>query len=205
MVTEKFQQILSPANASRLVDKLRFVEDSLPPLGARRLAVAVAERGDSYPGEQGFFSLGSAFQQAAVLIMKLLRRLPPGDERDNAAELVMEAAKPLPFALQCLSWLRTDDSAGKKEGPLSSAAEQRVATIVVGRIREAARHAPPYIEFPRVASAILWVWQRYGPDGELERYLTARLDADPSEIGPFLAAFALPAGGWSQGSRDPAT
>ena len=199
VVTEKFKQLASTANASRLVDKLRLMEESLSPLCAERLASAVAECGESYPGEQGFFSIGSAFQQAAILTMKLLRQVPPGDERDNAAQHVLAAAQPLPFALECFRWLRTDDSAGGKEGPLSSAAEKQIATALVTRIREVAEQTPPYVQFPRAASSLLWVWHAYGPKGEAESYLNARFDVDPSEVDSFLAAFARVAWGMESG------
>jgi len=135
--------------------------------------------------------------------MKLLRQVPPGDERDKVAQQVIAAAQPLPFAMECFRWLRTDDSAGGKEGPLSSAAEKQIAAALVTRIREAAEQAPPYVEFARAASSLLWFWDAYGPKGEAEGYLNARLDVDPSEIEAFLAAFAPVAWGMESGLPRP--
>jgi predicted KAP-like P-loop ATPase len=203
VVTDKFKNLLSPNNAERLIDKLRLIEESVSPLSARRLALAVAGRGESYPGEHGFFSLTSAFQQAAILVSKLLRRIAPGDERDNAAKSVMQAAQPLPFALECFGWLRPGDPAGANAGPLSPGVEQQVGDILATRIHEAAKESPPYIESPRSASSLLWVWHAYGPKGQTESYLNARFDADPSETGPFLAAFAPTAWGLESGLPRP--
>lgn len=183
----------------RLIAKLRLCEDSVDPGTARRLAIAVARNASALPREETLFGFDSTFSQAAILVMKLVRRLPLGPEREDLARQLIQDADPTTFAFECFRWLRSDENEPESERLLPIAFEQELGTLLAGRIRELATTQPPYFADPRGSPALLWAWSKYGPEGEARAYLEARFAADPSETVKFLMTYVPTAWGADSG------
>jgi hypothetical protein len=182
-VATSLHRLITPTNVGRLIERLRLREDVIPPATAKRLTLAVAAGGESYPRGEDLFGIGSPQHEAAILVTRLLQRLPASEERQATALRVIQVAKPMLFAFECLKRLT-------RESLLSPDGKRSVAGVVVAQIRDAANVTPPYIEFPGEASSLLWVWSEYGPVGELGTYLGSRLAAAPEDAIRLVTSFA---------------
>lgn len=175
--------------AERLIQKLRLVEDDVGPLVASRVALAVAQAGDSFAGTRSPpFRFISDREQAAILVMKLLCRLPE-QERPELARRIVVSATPLPFAVDCAAWLMTSKDKPEEKRILPEDVEKEILEILARRIARAAEAKPPYVEFPGDGDRLLWTWRRHGSESEVSSYLTQRLRTQPAEVVALLDCF----------------
>lgn len=198
-VAETLRQHAERGAAPRLVAKLRLVEDVLDRAVAARLALMMAHAASCLPREKTLFGFDSTFSQAAILAMKLVKRLPAGGDRENLAREIIRDANPLTFAVECFRWLRSDEKELEPERLLPVAVEEELGGLLAGRIREAAQAQPPYIAWPDESPSLLWLWTRYGPEGEARAYLQARFTGNPTEAVRFLTTYVPTAWGGESG------
>src|SRR5258708_6221796 len=88
-----------------LLNKLRSQEDTMDAAVARRLAMAIAPYGGLLPKEEGAWIIRTTLMQGAILIRKLLGRLPMS-EREATAVAIIQKAQPLNFAGDCFRWMQ---------------------------------------------------------------------------------------------------
>lgn len=186
--TEKFLE-MARRGAPKLISALRSFEGSIEPETAKTLAQIISVNASVLPQEKTFLGVGSTFSQAAILVMKLLHRIPEGAERVNSAQAILKAADPLPFACECFRWFLSDKEKPESERVLPSATERELGTILCNRVKEAAAHQPPYLAYPENSVALLAIWNAYGPNGEVRAYLEERFSANPQETIRFLVAY----------------
>ena len=194
---EALKKLAAPHAASSLVLKLRLQEDLLEEPVARKLAVVIARNGELFPKDEVVFSFASTFSQAAILVMKLGRRVSGGVKREEFARLVIAEASPLPFAFECLRFFRTDKDESERFLPVS--VEEELGKLLANRIQASATQSPPYFLFPDRSHALLWLWNKYGSPSEVGVYLSQRFTATPKEVLSFLATYVPTAWGMESG------
>src|SRR3989338_4239670 len=173
---------------SSLVKKLRFKEILIEPKVAPRLALAFARSGGLVPRERQLFSDWS-FSQAAILISELVKKVPAGRNRDNLAKEVVKKAEPLPFAFECMRWLRRDKDKSESERLISDATEKKLGALLADRIKTKAAETPLYKTYGSDTPRLLWVWNEYGNNTEVEAHLKKLFDADPAQVHDILDTY----------------
>ncbi len=184
--------------ASILIRKLRSREKTIPVGAIKGLAMAVAISGAAFPRERSMYSfVASTIAQAGILVSNLVKLLPPGAEREQLAGELISVADPIPFAIECFNWMRSDPSAPDRL--LAPECEGRLGRIMAGRIEAAAREYPPYQAWPEETSMILTLWKQYGSNGAVQQYLQERFSSDKHEVLLLLDAFTPTAWGLESG------
>lgn len=183
-----FGSIADRGGMARLIPKLRFSEEKVGRSAAEHLALLVARHGGSVPRERGPFISDISFRQAAILVSKLLLRVPAGSERENLARRLIREAEPLPFAGECLGWFRKDQKAPESDRILPASVEDEIGRMLADRIRAHASQVPLYRQFPGDANYLFLVWNKYGVEGEVRDYLLDRFESNLDEVDEFLSS-----------------
>jgi predicted KAP-like P-loop ATPase len=190
VLLKSIRQFIERGQGATFIHKLRRREHSLTGIVAERLAIALAKIGNLLPREKGqWSSILSTFAQGAFLIYKLVCQIPGSLNRERVAVEVIKQANPLPFAFECLRWLRKNKES-TNPAAVRSEIEQKLCKNLAGRIRAAALDEPLYIAFPDTGSpALFWAWNEYGSKGDVKKYLTKRFESYPNEVPKFLASY----------------
>jgi hypothetical protein len=170
----------------RFITKLRYREETMPIPLARSVCIAMSRNGSILPREEGMFSIGGTWAQTGILISNLAQRLPFGRERDDFVVDILKVASPLPFAAECLRWVRRATGATKQQQILSDEGEAAAVLAVANRIRECADAAPIYREFGQDAAGLFWIWSHARGSDAVAKYVRQWLDAGPEEVECFL-------------------
>ena len=184
---------------SRLISKLRLREESIDRQAGVQLAMALCRNGQLLPREQQVFISDWTFSQAAILIMKLARLVPSGQERDELARRIVKEAEPPAFAFECLRWLRKDADQPEENRVIATETEEQIGNILAERVRSEAKKSPLYRSHGTDAPRLFWIWNKYAQDREVESYLVRRFETDPAEIDDFLSVYAGRAWGMESG------
>lgn len=183
----------------QLVRKLRNRENEIQPASAQRLASAVARNGALLPRERGMFTSDLTFRQSAILVAQLLRRIPSGPEREAAADEIFQQAQGLPFAFECLRWVRHDAGQPEADRIIAVEAEGRVANTLASRIRSQALESPLYQGFGADAPALYWLWNKHSDGSAVQAHLRSCFQANPAAVDNFLESFVGYAWGMESG------
>jgi hypothetical protein len=184
---------------SRLISKLRLREERIECKSAARLALALCRNGLLVPRGKQMFISDWTFSQAAILISKLVQRLPLGREREDLARQIMKEAEPLACAFECLRWLRKDTDQPEEDRVIAVEAEEEIGSILADRVRSEATKGPLYRSHGTDAPRLFWIWNKHGQDREVESYLLKRFQTDPAETDDFLATYVGKAWGMENG------
>jgi hypothetical protein len=196
---KQFAAVSTRGATSRLIQKLRKQEDTMAVSDAKALAKILARNGGHVPRERGMLMSDMTFRQAAILIMKLVRCIPQGDEREVFATDLVAEAEPLPFAIQCYRWLRKTDEDPEDQRVVSPECEEALVRLLVERIRISARTEPLYKKYAADTPMLLWIWGKGALEGEIADHLESRLEQGAEEVDQFLDVFVGEAWGVESG------
>jgi hypothetical protein len=186
---ETIAENLEAGKGASLVRYLRLREEELTTEPAKRLALALAESGDLLDRPLVMFSFSTPFEQTAILISRLIGRVPRA-ERSEFAHTIVARARPLPFAAHILRWIRTKSGSPESERVLDEGGERRAAEEVAARIaNDAVLGATLYEKYPLDAALLLWVWARYGEPDACRNYTARTLAADSKNAVLLLKAY----------------
>ncbi len=180
------------------VKKVRQREDELSELQARALIPILCRNGDAAPIERGPFIMGGTRAQAAILIAHLLRKIPGGEERNHFAAEVLSTALPLPFATECLQWMKPGRDDPEENHLIVKRVMRDLETSLVARAVVADLQSPLYRQFGSDARAFYWLWQKTDAEG-LSRQLLKNLKSKDQEIDAFLEIYVGEAWGMEDG------
>ncbi|PIR86458.1 NTPase KAP [Candidatus Kaiserbacteria bacterium CG10_big_fil_rev_8_21_14_0_10_43_70] len=183
----------------RFIKKLRDREASIKPSDASNLARAFARNGAAVPRERHAFIPDWTLDQAAILISNLVKLETEKKKRESLAKEIMETADPLPFAFECLRWLRKGDKTEEEDRILSQGVEDELGRILASRIKIKAKEAPLYKTYANDAPRLLWAWNKYGKKGEVSSYLETSFKNTPTDITSFLGVYVGLAWGMESG------
>lgn len=174
-------------SVERLVSVLRQRVEQLPHQCVVPLARAIALSGAGFPQERGMALLTTRLQ-AAILAKQLMKRLSAGEERWEGIECLLEMATPLPFAAECLRWLRHDAEGDPDRNVVEADDNLRMESIVVRRIALAHGEQPLYLQFGRDTPLLLWLWNSVDANNA-RAAVRSRLNLHPEEIDAYLDCY----------------
>jgi hypothetical protein len=185
-----FREVSERKAWTRCLDKLFARVRELGPVGAKALALGLAVYGEEIPHERGPFAImTSPAGRASTLAAVLVKRIPDPEERLAAARDLMRRALPLTFAAECLRWLRVESKDEDGSTALIEDEGREVGSILAARIAKDVSENPDYSRHGRAIGGLLWLWKTYGPEGEMQAYLTVRFGEHPDAAVSLLDAF----------------
>jgi len=99
--------------------------------------------------------------QSAILVMKLLRRIGPGPDREELARQVIREAGSWYLHSSAYDGFRKDDKEPDADRFVSAAVEDELGRILAFRVQAACREQPPYHITEATTPRLLWVWNKY--------------------------------------------
>lgn len=174
-------------SVDRLVGVLRQRSEQLPPECAAPLARSIVLSGAHFPQERGMSVLTTRLQ-AGILVKQLMKRIPAGAARWTEIESALQLAAPLPFAVECLRWLRHDSEGEADRNVVEADDNPRMEGIVAHRIARAHDEQPTYIQFGHDAPSLLWLWNRVDHDG-CHAAIRHRIDQHAEEVDAYLNCY----------------
>ncbi len=194
---------LHGAKAGRLIEKLRAVEQTVDPVAANALAVALSRSAETIPSSPGFYAAAEPSAQAAILVSQLLQRIPHYANRIGAGRRVLESAEPLWFGAECLRWMYVTDEPERQDSNTFSREEiAELRSYFVRRIKCRAAEGFPLFD-PDVPQedGLLHEWARAEGREPVQEHLVRVFEADPEQIARFI--FALSSRSWSLADGTP--
>jgi hypothetical protein len=179
----QFNGLLTSRNVAAVISKLRFAEDLVSPTQAAMLIRVVSDRSTVFPAsvQQTF---GSPFQQAAILVSQLLRRVPDERRRQELCSEMLRDTPSLLFACEVMRWSLSDDTT--KNAVFSADGETLLKEQLVMRIQMhlADLADPIYMVEPRAALTYLTFWEWFEGGRAVKDYLM--LEKHPDTVFSFL-------------------
>lgn len=126
--------------------------------------------------------------QAGILVKQLMKRLPAGPVRLAEIDSILKDVTPLPFAAECLRWLRHDAESEADRNVVEADENPRMESIVAQRIAQAHDEQPAYARFGHDAPELLWLWNRVDADGSRVA-MQRRFDLHPEEVDAYLDCY----------------
>jgi hypothetical protein len=146
-----------------------------------------------------FSSFMSSSSRAAGLASKLMENILEGPTRLKMAIDAVNEATALPFATDCLRWMSVKGEKNDEKPALDEQQQNELGAVVAAKIAKAFADNPDYGAYGRDISTLLWIWKRYGVDGEMVAFIEGRIKQNPDEVMRFLDAFIGPAYGLESG------
>ncbi len=158
--------------------------------GAAALARALARVSAYFPATlvEARLSLPS-LNQAALVIARLLNKLPDQAARDEVARQVAVGGSSLPFQIALRGWLRPPGEADHAVCVISDAAAAAVQMLIVDGISTLAEEGPLYDTVPSEAARYYTFWARWGDRADIRPHLEAAFAEDPASAERFLESF----------------
>lgn len=184
----------------RALDKLFARRVELNETGARTAAIALASIAEQIPYERGMFAeIMAARNRAASLTVQMIQSVPSQQNRLDLARDVIKTANSLSFGTECLRWLGYQSDKNEGTTALTEGELNDVASIMAARIAEDISANPDYSRHGRKIGTLLYIWKKYGPDGEMAAFLTGRFTKSPDDAVKLLDAFIGRAWGLESG------
>ncbi len=185
---DNIRELTKRGSAASLIRKLRLHEDAISPEPATRLASALSHCGELFPREKGML-FSSTMDQAAILIMKLVKRLSSRVDRDVLAKRLLQEASPLPFAFECFRWIRKDKDEQEEDRLVSADTEDSLGQTFAERTRDFAQTASLHAAFKQDSPALYWLWSKYRAPEEVGEHLKEEFKHDPESVTRFLLCY----------------
>ena len=174
---------------TRCIDKL-FARIAQFEAGAIPLALGIARHAKAIPKEKGMFSsFMSSSSRAAGLAARLIENVAETPTRLKVAIDVVNQASALSFATDCMRRLSIKGKKNDEEPALDEPEQDQLGAVVAAKIAKSFSENPEYAAYGRDISTLLWIWRRYGPDGEMAAFIGGRLKQNPDDAVRFLDAF----------------
>lgn len=175
--------VLSSENSGRLISKLQARVETLSALDARALASQLIDRGDIYPNPRNGLRFQNPFTQAAILVSRLIMRLPAEERTPSLLKLINDS-EPLPFLAECLNRCRSDKEDGDESRVVSRTQQKSLELALAQRISCAAES---FVDKPWLFDAhhswlLLHAWRTGLGDAAVIAYISRTLQAHPSSV-----------------------
>lgn len=200
-IVDQVKKQIDGRNAETFVYKLRSKEKQLSPEISYKLALALAQAGHIFPNPEALFSFMNPFSQTAILISRLLENITDTQIRFDLAKELMIQANPIEFALECFRWIRSYQDTKEEERLLDKDDESQICEMLVSRIKELAKEKPLYIQNPKNAPFLLYVWATYGLSSEVNEYIKTTFNLNSNNVIEFLKTYVPTA--WAMNSGLP--
>ena len=180
--------LIRSRDASTLIAKMRKRETACSPKASETLAMAVGQAAAQLPRPPSLFPGTSTSSQASILVNQLLRNVPAA-ERLEVAKRVLLKAEPLPFAAECLLWMRPNDKREDTKPQFSQEDIADIGKVLAGRVKETAAGKVMYKEYPDEALSLMSLWAAFGSQDEVRSYLRETITQDAQNAPELLRSF----------------
>lgn len=192
-VSRQLRDWLADQSAATLVQKLRANIDRVPDNQVSHLALGLAKMAERFPDEWGGFAFVSTFEQAALYVGQLVKKLPDESSRIELGKQIVSASNPLIFAMAVLRWISPKGGETAEPSILEENVEMlldAVAKRVESLLSELG--APVYIDASseKHATAYLSVLARKRGKEVTTRYLVSIFENNTENVFAFLRRYA---------------
>lgn len=195
---------LEDQSTTTLIQKLRVNVDKVSGNEASRLALSPAEMAERFPEDGGGFALVATFEQAALYVSELVKRLPGEMTRVDLGKQIVLASNPLVFAVSVLRWVSPRDDE-TSEAVLSKESVETLFDVAAGRVESliGGLEEPIYIDTntEKHATAYLSVLAQTKGKETSTRYLVSTFEKDATNALKFLYRYASSWTDMSTGKR----
>lgn len=183
-IDAELQGLMANNADGRLIDKLLVREEPIAPEIATPIACGITRNAAHLTLGIGgtLSSLLSSHRQAAILIRRLVEKIPPGSKRNALAQTIIQTAGTLPFAFECLRKFRTYKDEPDLPRLLDTNVEKQLGEALVDRIRQALKTTPWFEVLKDDSPMLLWAWNEYGRNCEATEYLKQRFESTAEEV-----------------------
>ena len=185
----QIQKMIDNRNAETFVYKLRSKEKKLSPEISYKLALSLGQVGHLFPNPEAIFSFMNPFSQTAILIRHLSENITDAQLRFDLAKEMMIQANPIEFALECFRWIRSYQDTEEEERLLNKDDEAKVCETLVSRIKELVQDEPLYIQHPKNAQFLLYVWATWGQRSEVNEYIKTTFSSNANNVIELLKTY----------------
>jgi ABC-type hemin transport system ATPase subunit len=202
-LSNSLELCFTKGKAKRVIERLRQRETEISPAAIHSLCVAIAALAKHLPNPPALFDFGETPAQAAILISHLIRLLPQGHQRLEAASSVISAADPLWFGAECIRWFHVTEEDDKAEhNTLTKDEVHAIGELLVERIKARSNEGAPLFDVDtRQEQSLLFEWWRIEGRDPVEAHLRAVFGRDRNTIAMFLQSMAPRA--WGDGDVFP--
>ena len=185
----RLKELITNRNSEKVIRKLRYMERKLTPVISMTLGKVLALSGAEFPNPETLFSFMMPFTQACILISQLARNIPEGEPRLTFGKDVISLSSTLPFAIECLRWLRTDKEKRDAELIFTDDEEELLGRMVADRIAGESTEGPIFIKYKGDAPLLLWAWAKWHSKGETQTHILESLEENPDIVSDFLSTY----------------
>lgn len=187
----------------RLILRLRQRVDSFNETQAYALISTVSQNPDLLPRERGMFVPADTFARSAMLVGKLLGRIPAGQPRQLEAVQLIKTAASLSFAMECNRWLRHDDREDQSLRVLPAEDETLLFELLAERIEAESGVVPLYLSYAKDAPSLYWAWVKSTSKSHVQMRMEPRFQISSKEMDDFLDCFVGESWGMETGIPRP--
>ena len=141
--------------------------------------------------------------RAAMLIAGLLRQITAGNDRQAEAERVINIAKPIGFAMECVRWIRNSDDTPQEKRVLTDDGDAQLKAILTNRIEETEVESSIFIEHPKDAPLLFRLWSDGTSVAHVQENLIERFELAPEQLDNFLVCYIGESWGMESGLPRP--
>lgn len=180
------RKLARQAGMDAFIQALKSRFEGLSPVASGNLVRAFSQTGGSFSNPDTLFSFETVYSHPAVVIRKLLLKIPDMRDRYSIASYIMKESEPVSFAFECLRWIRQENS---PEKIFSFEIENELNAILAERIKSLAYNYPIYLSMPQEAPLLLSVWSFLGGSKETASYLESTFRKEPENVVEFLKCY----------------
>lgn len=187
-LTNRISYHFAGTQAGRSIEKFRQIEFNVDPLTAKTLSIAVARNAERLPNRASLYAFAQPPSQAAILISHLLQAVLDREDRVSNINSIIEDAKPLWFAAECLRWCRvTDDPEKESKNTLTTREMEKALQVLVQHVKKRADCGYPLFD-PNVRQEklLLVAWKFVEGRDPVQSHLVSVFERDPNEVSRFL-------------------
>lgn len=184
-------KLVAAGHPDVLVSKLRNKEDNYSQVAAEKLAYALVSLGSTLPRPRQSF-LGDTFSsyvQSAILAVSLTRK------SNDTVKMLKDfmASAPLDYAEQLMRWIRvgTENQKNKEDFVqlITEAQLKEIGEQFAKRIKDYAAGNDLINDFAEKLPSLLWNWNNWGKQKDIEAYIKKALAADAKNANTFIVSY----------------
>ncbi|EKU41282.1 P-loop NTPase fold protein [Lysinibacillus capsici] len=171
-----FEDFINEKNVVNFISKMRSKVKSISNNDVlKNLAMVIAIHGNMYPNPQQLFQFSNTFSQAAMLLGEIIMKQDAKGEKMKIAEELINQAKPLHFATEIFSWLRS--SKDKEGNKLAEEDLNVLGKVLVDKITMEITN-DVNLMFSNFRGALAY-WNMYGEKNQAKETVSTILKSNP--------------------------
>lgn len=175
-------QIIQDSSVYNFLYKIRTIEESFNWNQTKRIIQSLGSLGDSFPDQKSTYflmGLNNPQTEAGIFIYQLLKKQRNQKECFKTAAHIIRNARPLDFAFEIYSWLKTGEN---EEDQIFKPEEyKKLENSLLKRTIREAKGKPIFEIFPNLTSTTFRIWKK-SSDLEYSKYLPNVLEKEPKKV-----------------------